>query len=182
MARPRNKFPDGLEPVTEALVRLTLWLEGPPRRITTKLARACGYTQQRISLLLCRRTRLDPDSELAHLLAIATGGAVPPETWLVPAEAQARAERRRAAAAYALTIVDPPLEARQVGRRPGQKKENAIGQQLGLALGAARPGIETGPTGPEKVPAPKAERRPCPARGRRGALRGAAAVGDGRTS
>lgn len=86
------------EPVTESLIKLLLWLHGPPRRTGAMLAEACGFSQQRISFILCRQSRPGPDSELAQLIAVVTQGVVPPEGWLLPFEAQAREERRARAA------------------------------------------------------------------------------------
>ncbi len=129
-----SRSPHGPEPVTEGLIKLLLWLAGPPRRTGAMLARACGYSQQRLSYILCRYSRPAPDTELAQLIALVTEGQVPPEGWLTTEERRAwQASRERAAthgrrlAALAGGGLAPP-EGRQHVPALGD-----LGPRLGLA-------------------------------------------------
>lgn len=103
MGRSRRSSPPR-EPATPSQAALRAWLRGPPRRPQILLAVACRVSQPLISGYARRVFRPGPDSEVAKLLEIATGGLVTPSGWLTPAELAERDARRTEAAAFARAI------------------------------------------------------------------------------
>jgi len=104
MGRPAHSEPQLPEPFTESLAELVAWLRGPPARSQALLAIACGVSQPLLSHYLSRRLRPNPDSEVAVLLQLATGGQVTALGWLTSDEREERRRRRADASAFARAI------------------------------------------------------------------------------
>jgi hypothetical protein len=133
MMFPESRDVAGLHPVTESLIKMLLWLRGPPRRSEAMLAAACSAAQQEISNLACRKRRPGPDGQLAQLIELATRGQVPADGWLLPAEREARDQRRKHAAELGALFADGVLTSPHRGRSPAPRI-GRMAEQLGLAL------------------------------------------------
>src|SRR5262249_26048245 len=104
MAQPARPDVQPSEPATRSYAELVAWLHGPPRRSQAPLAEACHTSQTALSLYASRRARPNPDSEVASLLELATGGRVTCLGWLTPDEVAERRRRRVRAARFARAI------------------------------------------------------------------------------
>jgi hypothetical protein len=137
MMFPESRDEDGLHPVTESLIKLLVWLRGPPRRSEAMLATACSAAQQEISNLVCRKRRPGPDGQLAQLIELATQGQVPAGGWLLPVEREARDRRRMHATEQGLLFSAGAASAPRCGQTHFPRIGH-LAEQLGLAP-AARP-------------------------------------------
>ena len=108
------------EPSTQSPAELVAWLRGPPRRSQALLAIACRVSQATLSQYTSRRARPNPDSEVALLLQLATGGQVTSLGWLTSDERAERRRRRAHAANFARAIATgrPVVIIMKVGTMP----------------------------------------------------------------
>jgi len=104
VGRPARSDLPPTEPSTESYAELVAWLHGPPRRSQALLAIACRVSQATLSQYTSRRARPNPDSEVALLLQLATGGQVTSLGWLTSDERAERRRRRAHAANFARAI------------------------------------------------------------------------------
>lgn len=96
------------QPLTDSAVKLSIWLEMPPRRRQAALADACSVSQQTISEYKRRAARPDPGSELAFLIEVATGGFVLAAGWITTEEVRLRRQNQKRAARFAKLEASPP--------------------------------------------------------------------------
>jgi hypothetical protein len=129
---------DDGEPVTESLIKLLVWMNGPPSRSQRTLADACGTSQQRISQILLRQARPAPGSDLAEMLSLVTEGQVTVDGWLLPVEVQAREARREHARQSAVRVRDAERVTDARIRLPTDALGRA-GQRLGLVPPSSAP-------------------------------------------
>ena len=174
MARPARPDLQPTEPATKSYAELVAWLHGPPRRSQAVLAAVCSVSQTALSLYASRRARPNPDSEVACLLELATGGRVACMGWLTPDELAERRRRRTRAATFARAIakgkrlvinrelaVVPGVgsgDARGGSRTDGSRSKKAVTSRTGRRdeahLAPALPPAHQG--APDPAPAPAA--------------------------
>lgn len=125
-------------PLTASAVRLTTWLELPPKRRQAELANACSVSQQTISDYKRCSARPDPGSELASLIEIATGGFVLAAGWLTTDEVQRRRENQERAANFARCHgVGPKPAALRSGNARGVRSTSIEGLPSNTSMTSA---------------------------------------------